>query len=32
MGIEILEQISNVDVVLVPIGGAGLIAGFKYNK
>lgn len=27
MGIEIMEQVPNVDVVLVPIGGAGLIAG-----
>jgi threonine dehydratase len=27
MGIEILEQVKDVDVVLVPVGGAGLIAG-----
>mmetsp|Transcript_3883 Transcript_3883/g.3483 ORF Transcript_3883/g.3483 Transcript_3883/m.3483 type:complete len:439 (-) Transcript_3883:68-1384(-) len=27
MGIEIIEQAPDVDVVLVPIGGAGLIAG-----
>ncbi len=27
MGVEILEQVSNVDVILVPVGGAGLIAG-----
>lgn len=27
MGIEILEQVPKVDVILVPIGGAGLIAG-----
>jgi threonine dehydratase len=27
MGIEILEQVPDVDVVLVPVGGAGLIAG-----
>lgn len=27
MGIEIMEQVQNVDVVVVPIGGAGLIAG-----
>lgn len=27
MGIEILEQVPEVDVVLVPVGGAGLIAG-----
>ena len=27
MGVEILEQVPDVDVVLVPVGGAGLIAG-----
>lgn len=27
MGIEILEQVPDIDVVLVPVGGAGLIAG-----
>ena len=27
MGIEILEQVPDVDAVLVPVGGAGLIAG-----
>jgi len=27
MGIEILEQVPDVDVVVVPVGGAGLIAG-----
>jgi threonine dehydratase len=27
MGIEIMEQVRDVDVVIVPIGGAGLIAG-----
>eukprot|EP00428_Durinskia_dybowskii_P063089 CAMPEP_0170387038 /NCGR_PEP_ID=MMETSP0117_2-20130122/17352_1 /TAXON_ID=400756 /ORGANISM="Durinskia baltica, Strain CSIRO CS-38" /LENGTH=394 /DNA_ID=CAMNT_0010642895 /DNA_START=234 /DNA_END=1418 /DNA_ORIENTATION=- len=27
MGIEILEQVKDVDVIVVPIGGAGLIAG-----
>lgn len=27
MGIEILEQVRDVDVILVPVGGAGLIAG-----
>lgn len=27
MGIEILEQVPKVDVVLVPVGGCGLIAG-----
>jgi threonine dehydratase len=27
LGLEILEQVKNVDAVLVPVGGAGLIAG-----
>jgi threonine dehydratase len=27
MGMEILEQVPNVDAVIVPVGGAGLIAG-----
>jgi threonine dehydratase len=27
MGIEILEQVRNVDAVIVPVGGCGLIAG-----
>lgn len=27
MGIEILDQVKDVEVILVPIGGAGLIAG-----
>ena len=27
MGLEIMEQVPDVDVVLVPVGGAGLIAG-----
>lgn len=27
MGIEILEQVPDVDIVIVPVGGAGLIAG-----
>jgi threonine dehydratase len=27
LGLEILEQVSNCDAILVPIGGAGLIAG-----
>lgn len=30
MGIEMLEQVHNADVVLVPVGGAGLIAGNIY--
>ena len=32
MGIEILEQVPDVDVVLVPVGGAGLIAGMFDSK
>lgn len=27
MALEILEQVRNVDVILVPVGGGGLIAG-----
>ena len=27
MGLEIVEQVPDVDAVIVPIGGAGLIAG-----
>src|SRR5207248_5885685 len=27
MGLEILEQVPNLDAVIIPIGGAGLIAG-----
>ena len=27
LGLEILEQVPNCDAILVPIGGAGLIAG-----
>jgi threonine dehydratase len=27
MGVEILEQVKDIDVILVPVGGAGLIAG-----
>jgi len=27
MGIEIMDQVKDVDVILVPVGGAGLIAG-----
>ena len=30
IGLEILEQIDNVDAVVVPIGGGGLIAGVAY--
>lgn len=31
MGIEILEQVPNVDVVVCPVGGAGLIAGLSLS-
>ena len=27
MGLEIVEQVNNIDVVIVPVGGGGLIAG-----
>ena len=27
VGLEILEQVPNVDAIVVPVGGAGLIAG-----
>lgn len=30
IGLEILEQIKNVDVVIAPIGGGGLIAGLAF--
>lgn len=30
VGLEILEQLKNVDVVVVPIGGGGLISGVAY--
>ena len=30
IGLEILEQLKNVDVVVVPIGGGGLISGVAY--
>ncbi len=32
MGIEILEQVPDVDVILVPVGGAGLIAGKTHTS
>ena len=32
MGIEILEQVRDVDVILVPVGGAGLIAGWSITE
>lgn len=31
IGLEIMEQLPNVDVVIVPIGGGGLIAGVAYT-
>ena len=27
MGLEIMEQVKNIDAVLIPVGGGGLIAG-----
>lgn len=30
IGLEILEQLSDVDVVIVPVGGGGLISGVAY--
>ena len=27
MGLEIVEQVPNIDAVVVPVGGGGLIAG-----
>ena len=30
IGLEILEQLPNVDVVIVPVGGSGLISGVAY--
>ena len=30
IGLEILQQLPDVDVILVPIGGGGLIAGLAY--
>ena len=29
MGLEIMEQVPDVDAVVVPVGGAGLIAGIS---
>ena len=31
IGLEIMEQLPNVDVVIVPIGGGGLISGVAYT-
>jgi threonine dehydratase len=31
IGLEILEQLPDVDAVVVPIGGGGLIAGVAYT-
>ena len=28
-GIEIMEQVPDIDMVVVPVGGAGLIAGVR---
>ena len=30
IGLEILEQLPDVDMIFVPIGGGGLIAGLAY--
>lgn len=30
IGLEILDQLKDVDVVLVPVGGGGLISGVAY--
>jgi len=27
VGLEVMEQLSNVDAIIVPVGGGGLIAG-----
>lgn len=27
MGLEIIEQVENIDAVIIPVGGAGLLAG-----
>lgn len=27
LGLEIIEQVSNIDAVVIPVGGGGLIAG-----
>ena len=27
MGLEIMQQVDNVDAVIIPVGGGGLIAG-----
>lgn len=31
IGLEIMEQLPNVDAVVVPIGGGGLISGVAYT-
>ena len=31
MGIELIDQVKDLDVVLVPVGGAGLIAGMNQS-
>ena len=32
MGLEIIEQVPDVDAIVVPTGGAGLLAGNKQNQ
>jgi threonine dehydratase len=32
MGIELIDQVKDLDVVLVPVGGAGLIAGMNESS
>lgn len=27
LGLEVVEQVSNIDAIIVPVGGGGLIAG-----
>ena len=31
MGLEVLDQVPDLDAVVVPIGGGGLIAGYVIN-
>lgn len=32
MGLEIIEQVPDVDAIVVPTGGAGLLAGIIQNR
>ena len=34
MGLEILDQVPNLDAIVIPVGGGGLIAGIQtsYKK